>query len=90
MKVLCYVDENAEDGGCCYCATPADAAALFAHECGGEGSDTIDVVTTPADEDAFALAGWTLRPDGARVRLFRVAVRWVPEEVQSFAAEAGR
>jgi len=85
VKVLCYVDGEAGEGEEFYDTTPGDAARMFAEDGGAEEIDgPVNIVTEPLDEAAGALPGWTTRADGARVKLFRVSVRWVSEDVHGF------
>lgn len=85
MRVLCYVNGDAGENETYNDVAPADAARMFVEDRDADEEDgPVDIVVEPADEAAGDIEGWTLLPDGARVRLFRVAVRWVSEEVESF------
>jgi hypothetical protein len=89
VKVLCYVNGEAQESDS-YETTPGIAAKFFVEERDAEPEDgPVNIVTEPFDDEAGALPGWTLRPDGARVRLFRVTqvVQYEYEEVQSFDKE---
>lgn len=90
MKVLCYVNGDKTRGQEYVDEWPADAARLYVEEWRDDILDTTNIVVEPADAGARLCDGWTLRPDGARVRLFVVTpiVRWEPEEVQRFDQEA--
>jgi hypothetical protein len=86
MKVLCYVDGEAQESDC-YETTPGLAAQFFVEDRDADPDDgPVNIVTEPLDEEAGALPGWTLRTDGSRVRLFRVTpvVSCEHKEVQSF------
>ena len=87
MKVLCYVDGDAGESDS-YETTPGIAAKYFVEATVDADLDDgpVNVVTEPLDEEAAALPGWTLRPDGARVRLFVVTpiVQYEYQEVTSF------
>ena len=86
MKVLCYVDGDAAEGDVFQHSSPDSAACYFA---AFRAPAALNIVVEPIDDEAGALPGWTVRPDGARVRMFvvtpRAGIRRA-REVQSFDA----